>query len=351
MKILAIAINNFGCGYYRLFIPLRKLESTYDNYKINVLFTKNVNEILPDEDIQIEKAAMDNDVFIIQRRYGQTWEHTVKKLKTLGKKIVYELDDCFEGIPLENLKLNAKEMTHPETKRSVISMMRMADIVTVSTPELKSWVSKYVDKVKVFVLKNTLDFSMWPEPHYGKELLDKDYVIGFAGSESHKSDLRELGSSLEKANAYFCGSVKFGFFGFMLKEYWYMNPNVLFALGVPFLKYPDKLNSLHFRIGLAPLKQCLFNECKSELRFLEHAATGIPIIATNISPFKRCITPERGILVNNKSKHWVSAFKYLINNEADRLKMGHNCYNYVKKEYNIDTYVENWHNVYKTLNT
>ncbi len=351
LKIGLIPLSNFGCGYYRILIPFYNMEKVYKNYHSQVLFTKLGNGIDTDEYVVLHKFIEDKDIIVIQRRYGEKWLDFAKMCKEQGKKVVYEIDDCFEGIPLENLKLNAIHMTKPETRNAVIAMLRIADIITVSTPELKEWVCKYVEEEKVYCLKNTIDFSMWPEPHYGLQTTDEPIVVGFAGSESHKTDLRELQGSLEiintRMNSTGISKVVFGFFGFMLKEFWNMHPNVKFKLGVSFLEYPSMLSKLRFSIGLAPLKQCLFNQCKSELRFIEHAVCGVPIIATDIAPFKRCVNSRNGILVNNTTRQWVRAIKYLIMNEQQRYEMGVSSFNYVKEHYNIDTYVSTWNNVYK----
>lgn len=350
MQMGLIPLSNFGCGYYRLFIPFHKMEKVYSNYHSQAMFTQLGNGINVDEYPILHKFIEDKDVIVIQRRYGEAWLDFAKMCKEQGKKVVYEIDDCFEGIPLENLKLNAIHMTKPETRNSVIAMLRIADAVTVSTPELKEWVCKYVEEEKVYHLKNTLDFSICPEPHYGIQMDNDPIVVGFAGSESHKTDLRELQGALEiintRMNSANASKVVFGFFGFMLKEFWNMHPNVKFKLGVPFLEYPHMLSKLRFSIGLAPLKQCLFNQCKSELRFLEHAACGVPIVATDIAPFRRCVNDQNGILVKNNHRQWVRAIHSLIFDSLVRHDMGVNSYNYVKEYYNIDTYVEEWNKVY-----
>lgn len=354
MNIGILPIGVGGCSYYRLLIPLRKLEEKYkDKYKVHACFTHDLNCINERDKSVLDTFILDKNVVIIQRRTGDDWESFAKGLKLKGIIVVYEIDDCYAGIPLENLKLNARYMCNTETQKSVHKMLNIADVVTVSTPELKEWCDKFCDKDKVHILKNTLDFSLWPSPHYGIHNEGESHIIGFAGAEAHKTDLRELNGSLEILNRQLNDlkeTIIFGFFGFMLEEFWNMSPHVRFKLGVPFLEYPDILSKLRFNVGLAPLKQCVFNRCKSELRFLEHAACGVPVVATDIAPFRRCITPDRGILVDNNSRKWVSAIKDLINDEKKRGGMGRNSYDYVKKEYNIDIYVNEWDKLYSTFN-
>ena len=80
--------------------------------------------------------------------------------------------------------------------------------------------------------------------------------------------------------------------------------------GVPFDLYPEKLASLNLDLALVPLEINFFNECKSNLRLLEIGTCGVPIIATDIEPY-RCGLPVT--LVSNKFKDWVSAIQEHIN--------------------------------------
>lgn len=351
MLIGIMPINMFGCGYYRMLIPMHKLETKNNNFKVHAIFTKRYNDICEDEYNLLQEFVANKDVLVLQRRYGEAWESFAKWLHSCGKKIVYEMDDVFEGIPQENLKLNAKEMMHPATRTSVVNMLRMADAITVSTPELADWVCRYTEHNKVNVLKNTLDFTMWPEPHYGNKPEGEPIIVGYAGAEVHKTDLRELGSSLEMLSTQYNTTEKtnvlFGFMGYMLQEFWKIEPHIAYKQGVPFLEYPHHLASLKYDIALAPLKQCYFNECKSELRFLEHAMCGVPVIATNIAPYKRVVDASRGVLVENHTRKWKAAIKVLIEDAEMRFTLGENAYLYVSNHYNIDTYYTAWEQVYK----
>lgn len=353
MLIGALPINYFGCGYYRVLIPLRNMEMRESGIKSRILRTSALNQISNEEYPQLMEFVDGVDILLVQRRTGSHWEHFVENMQRKGKRIVYELDDSYEGIPPENLKLNSKYMCHHETRSSVAKMCRMADIVTVSTPELAEWTSKFCSKDKIRVLKNTLDFTMWPAPHYGEKPEKDPLIVGFAGAESHRSDLPELGASLEilnrKYNVYDKTSVLFSFMGFMLEDFWKLSPHVGFSEGVPFLDYPTKLATRKFDVGLAPLKPCFFNQCKSELRYLENAALGVPIVATDIAPFRRAITPDRGILVKNKSSKWANAIDSLLQDKAKRGEMGRNAYEHVIRKYNIVFYVNNWLQVYQNL--
>lgn len=97
--------------------------------------------------------------------------------------------------------------------------------------------------------------------------------------------------------------------------------NVLceFHPGVPFEMYPEKLASLNLDLALVPLEINQFNECKSNLRLLEIGTCGVPIIATDIEPY-RCNLPVT--LVANRFKDWMNAIQAYIHDPALRERQG-----------------------------
>lgn len=77
-----------------------------------------------------------------------------------------------------------------------------------------------------------------------------------------------------------------------------------FHSGVPFDWYPQKLASLSLDLALVPLEINLFNECKSNLRLLELGACGIPVICSDIEPYRGSLPVTR---VKNHFRHWMKA--------------------------------------------
>ena len=90
----------------------------------------------------------------------------------------------------------------------------------------------------------------------------------------------------------------------------------------------------NFDINIKPLEYNIFNEVKSENRWVEAALVKVPTIASNIGEFTKVINQnETGILCNN-SNDWYISLKTLINNEEIRKYIGENAYNFCKKNYN-----------------
>ena len=100
------------------------------------------------------------------------------------------------------------------------------------------------------------------------------------------------------------------------------------------LDYPKFMAKFSFDIGIAPLRDNFFNRAKSNLRWLEYSALGIPCVASNVEPM-RCINDGVDGFLANDEKEFEEKLSTLIENESYRIKMGSNAYNRVKKDFNV----------------
>ena len=74
---------------------------------------------------------------------------------------------------------------------------------------------------------------------------------------------------------------------------------------VPFDQYPQKLASLHLDLALAPLGHGLFDACKSNVRLLEYAACGYPVVCSDVQPYQGLPVTR----VNNIARDWQNAIR------------------------------------------
>jgi glycosyltransferase involved in cell wall biosynthesis len=82
--------------------------------------------------------------------------------------------------------------------------------------------------------------------------------------------------------------------------------------------------SIDFEIGLAPLQDTVFARSKSPLKALEYNARGIPVIASDVQPYREYIVHGvNGFLIKCKSQHeWSKYIKLLADNPDMRAEMG-----------------------------
>ena len=55
--------------------------------------------------------------------------------------------------------------------------------------------------------------------------------------------------------------------------------------GTSILNYPEKLRSLDLNVMVAPCIDNEFNRCKSNIKWLEACALGIPLLASDIAAY------------------------------------------------------------------
>ena len=96
-------------------------------------------------------------------------------------------------------------------------------------------------------------------------------------------------------------------------------------------EYPQRLKSMKFDIGLAPLRDRQFNRCKSNLKYLEYSALRIPTVASYVEPYK----DTRSLFARSESE-WIAQIEKLIKFDELRFQLGEASYNHVREEFNIE---------------
>lgn len=220
----------------------------------------------------------------------------------MGIWLVYEIDDVllYDEIPKYNL---AREAFNPETiGDSVQQIFDAVDLITVTTQELKDiYVEKlHQDPNKILVIPNYLprwwigesfnlsrSLAQWDRQH------EKPH-IAFACSTNHfdvnnanngVDDFTEImpwiKKNLDKYQFIFVGGVPQ-----QLKEE-AKTGKVIYQPPSDLLNYPREMINRGIDLLVAPLINNRFNRCKSNIKWLEMSALGIPMIGQNICTYNQ----------------------------------------------------------------
>jgi glycosyltransferase involved in cell wall biosynthesis len=104
-------------------------------------------------------------------------------------------------------------------------------------------------------------------------------------------------------------------------------------------EYPAYLAEQPWNIGIAPLIDSPFNECKSSIKFFEYSSYKIPVVASRVYPYYKdvfgvpVIEHEETGLLCDTTEDWVNNLSRLIESEELRKKLGENAYNHVVKNW------------------
>ena len=275
------------------------------------------------------------------------WTENVGKAielaKNLNKIVLFDIDDLVfdkkytNTIPyVKTLSKNEKEIYDDGVER-IGKTLKLCDGAITTTKALAIELKHYVSNV--FINHNVASEEMWKLSQKALNIRDikkrdNKIIIGyFSGSITHDSDINMIKPALIK----------------ILREY----KNVeLLLLGQ--LSYPDFLNEFSSQIkkkrfinwkklpkiiarvdiNISPIENSIFNEAKSENKWVEASLVKVPTIASNYGEFKNVISHNKTGLLCSNMNEWYKSLKTLINNKQLREFLGENAYNVCKQKYN-----------------
>lgn len=320
-----------GCGTLRIMQPLDALEETSQG-KIKTHY----HEVLA-------KKGLMPKVLVGQRVCKDGPSNLWQSLSKLDQrpKLVFEVDDDLWNVDPSNAKafawfnngLDVPARTYHDVRGNLERNIAVADRVTVTTQALADIVSQWNDDVRI--VPNTLPQWLLEYERPQRERL----TVGWMGSATHSMDWDTSSSYIRK---------------FLLR-----NPEVQFhMLGASYgswLRLPQEQvvetpwissvaecwKTIDFDIALAPLKPHVFNQSKSNLKALEAAALGIPIVASDCGPYPTFVEHGKtGFLV--KRDHEWSKYLYELTNDVDmRIEMGQNA-RQKAQGWTLEGNIDNW---------
>ena len=321
--------ENSGVGLYRLIIPMlslaeRKLADveTLDEFTDDIMKSVKV-------DFETIVDRLNNRKHNIIYTTKPLIPHHIAMCQALqgyGYKWVLDMDDNIFEVNKDNPGYRAFDKEGKGDARFWIELaMRECDLLTVSTKNLKEVYSRY--NKNIFVNKNTVDFRFWK--HHNAWGKTEKIIIGWAGAGGHTLDMSMIDDVVKELKDKWKKKVEFVAFGAEKPKIFDRHVD-----WVDLRKYPEKLASLGFDIGIAPLRDNLYNRGKSNLRWLEYSSLKIPTVASDVEPYK-----NTNALLCVTHGDWVSALDTLIADKEVRRAMGDESFRIVKKKFNASTSV------------
>lgn len=288
-------------------------------------------------------------LFIFQRQNKNL--ENVKFARSRGIACIYELDDDVWSIP-PVFEAYGKKCLKPEESEVI---MRECDAITVTTPELAEVVAKHVPGKPVHVIPNALDLDMWDAAYAERQVKASDgtVTIGWMASQSHLMDvpvvgevLRDLMLEFPQLRLHFIGWIDMkAFMGDMLGPF---ADRVTCGDWVPVSQLAETMKG--FDIGLLPLVDHAWNQSKSDLKYLQYSALGIPAVASPMPCYTRAIKSGCGLIAeHNAPAAWYGHLKSLILDEGLRRGIGARARQLVYLKHNIKDQVRVWVDVYEKV--
>lgn len=315
-------------GWYRIVNPLSKLGAEITIGTTLRSSAENAQWFKEKGDIWFSKLS-DNEG--IDNIYAAHRDFT-------GCKIVIDLDDDPRNVNHDHP--DYKEIQKREDMR--VRMTKLADHVVCSTPLIAEAIKDLNQNVTV--IPNAIDPKIWEVNK--KEHKDDIVRIGWISSGSHFSDVPIIQPVMDEILAKY-PNVEFHFSGMTFEET-KQDRFYHHAGRSGYLNFPKWYAKQGTDIAIAPLKDTQFNQCKSNIKWLEAAMLEIPMVASDVVPYRTIKHGKTGFLAVS-TEQWVKYLSLLIENPALRQKIGKEAKAEVLKEWTIDKQLPKYEALFEKL--
>ena len=270
-KTLFLSRGSNAVAWYRCALPALALDTEWVCY--DKLEPPHTNLIWGRSQAPLKFADIAAyDVVVVQQPRGVAWLKAIREWQERGIVVLFEIDDWVRGVR----KMDDHAFAASFDRKVVEEMelcMRAADGVICST----EWLAERYKSINptTYVCRNGLDLK-----RYALTLPKREHVtIGWAGATGHANGMRpwldEVANVMRRRPDSRFVSIGQNFAKELAKEF---EPERLLTIPwAPFDVYPAAMTLMD--IALAPAGKSNFFRGKSDLRWLEAGALGIPLVA------------------------------------------------------------------------
>lgn len=324
-----------GLVYQRAHLPLRELRHKYEFVPLSY------------SEFQPEKAFYLDAVIMVHPWHPEHALFARRIRGHYGIPVIVDIDDLLTNLPSDHP--NVQEFRSNQLE----DILTIANHVTTSTEYLKmTWghlnknirvIPNCIDEKRYIDFKDRRDHVVAKPYHSG-------FVVGWTGSQSHRSDLVFTGfiegltllmDKYDDVRAFFhvlCPQTLIDRFG----------SRVIFQeRTVDFLDWPSICFTFPFDVCAVPLLDHPFNDAKSDLRLIDMAPFRIPLIASPRKDFIR--HAERDFMVYADKGEWFEALEWAYLHRSDLAEMGDKAHDYVMSERVSTKAAELWDQLFQAI--
>jgi hypothetical protein len=281
-----------GCGHWRMIWP-EQVMNAHSKAVVHGTTVMNVDEryYVQAKGVRIQRQATPQQLQFVK------WLRQVADKNSF--RLIYEIDDiCFhEDIPDYNKYKTA--FTDPAIRQSAQEMMEICDEITVTCPFMQDYYKSKTNNKNVTVIPNFMPkFWLGGKSNINRtmESYDKNKRkprILYAGSGAHfdvenrtkyRDDFEHVNDVIRRtADKY--QWVFIGAHPLPLRDL-IQNGKVEFHPWKRLYEYGQGLYDLNVNLIVAPLQDNTFNRAKSDLKYIEACALGLPIVCQDICTYE-----------------------------------------------------------------
>ena len=281
-----------GCGHWRMIWPELLLNCyAKANVQGGTVMVGDKNFYNGIKTVRIQRQATDSQLNYIR------W---LKQLsKELNFKVVYEIDDIIfkEDIPHYNKFRFAFE--DPKIRKTSMEIMQMCDEITVTNKFMQEYYIEKTNNKNVTIIPNFIP-KFWMDRFFDFNKVRDNFEkyknkprIVYCGSGAHfdienkikqKDDFHHVNDvirkTVDKFQWVFLGGYPLSLVDLIKAK------KIEYHPWSSLVDYPSTAAALNPTIFYAPLEDSIFNRAKSDLKFIEGCAFGIPTICQDICTYE-----------------------------------------------------------------
>lgn len=318
IRVLLICPNKVdGTSFYRAWGVFGHLSR---NYPIEVIGLDYADNIASKWNI-IESC----DIAFIQRPHTVNVLHTLRYIKQMQKPVILDFDDDLFNITPSNPAYMA--FKDQRTKDAVTNCIEESDHVIVSTEKLKEVYG--VHNKNITVIRNAFNSELFK---YAKERRSVSNLVLWRGGSGHLSDLNKFKTEILSLvnNRLDYNWAFIGFYPPFIPE---ERANIRALDFSDVITYNRLIYNLKPKVVYVPLEKTIFNDCKSNVAFIEGTMAGAVCIVPDWQEW-RC----PGTLLYKDEDEFRDLMKLALRNDFDVNAMNKKAWNYINNEQSLDVW-------------
>lgn len=311
LQVLFLPVDDGGCGWYRI----RQFDEAF-KYRDDIRSYLMDGKEDSDKQVQMIQSA---DV-IVGRLGDYQYYKLIKEELAPDKKMVFDHDDnTMEVLPtsehykefgtedawalvqgnlrpiwVTGLTEGFNRYKNLSAQMNLLYILACADLITTPVQKLLDFYLQFGSKeVKGGLALNAINFDMYPEGQFRPKDKKKGEIrIGWHGGVSHMGDWDEIKEPLAKVLADYPEVTLHIMGSYYKNQFKEVEDRITRYPWYPFRGYTFRLKTLGLDGAIIPLESKDFNEYKSEIKFTEFAALGVPCVVKSMLPYSDVVTEE-----------------------------------------------------------
>ncbi|WP_343464567.1 hypothetical protein [Pantoea sp.] len=258
-------------------------------------------------------------IFIRPSNGSSKTKFYIKLCKALNVRVIIDMDDLLlpEFAELKGAIRSGisdyDQIFNDLTRDS--SIFLAADQMVCSTQAIAKLHSELIKDIKVSRNRLPLEYFIERKAVEEKPINKKVKILYLSGSRTHLKDYSSISGPLLKLAQNHPEQFSLSFLGMLSDQTSIFTHLKVECNFLPLVEFSDMLSEIKKHdLVLVPLEKTVFNNAKSNIKFIEAASQGVAVIASAVTEYISCIENEKNGWVCDTESEWYDTLSHLIYN-------------------------------------